>query len=155
MQHKDTPPSRESLNNTAAITRLEAGVEQAHEDIANLRVGFTQLGAEVRGSISDIKEAISKMGRGNPQVYLGVAGLMVGGIPLIAGLVYFSISTAVAPLTEKFNELKSTVDFMQDHERDDFELLIRNDQCLIDRGLKSNETEQAMKSSPPKKHKKA
>lgn len=146
-------PSSVALKNEREIGSLIESQKNFDSSLNSLgremREGFVSL----RNSIDHINDRVNKPP--DKSMYLGMIGLLLAGVPIIATLIYFVVTSTVAPITERLGKLEQSVQVSKDHEWDNFELLIRNDQCLIDNGLKVNDTQTIVHSDEKvKKHKK-
>lgn len=142
-------PSDLALKNAREIGQLSTGLLNLEGEVVSIArkmdTGFSEVGA----GMQRLSDRVTKPP--NVNVYLGVGALLLAGIPLIAGIIFFTVTSTVAPISGRLQKIEQQVDTMNDTARDDFELLIRVDQVLIDRGLKTNETDtalQAMKKKP-------
>lgn len=132
-------PSSLATATASRLASLESIQIQQHEDIHGLKRSFEDFSSEVR-------QAISTISKPNFAIYIGVATLMLMGVPMIAALIYFTVVSTVSPLRERLGKFETEISSISDNQRDDFELLIRNDQALIDSGVKINDTNHALNS---------
>jgi hypothetical protein len=144
-------PSDLALKHEREIGKLNEGLESVDSRLGGVErkvdTGFERVFTLLDG----FRDRLAP--KNNSALYLGVAGLMLAGIPLVAGLVYFTITVTTVPIGERLSRVERAVQTNSDNMRDDFELLIRVDQCLIDRGLKSNETDTALTAARKTKNK--
>lgn len=139
----DEKPSKLALENAREIGELSSGLKR------------------VSGEISDIHRILERMNDRisrppNTSLYIGIAGIFLAGIPIVAALIYFVVTSTVAPISERLVKVEQSEQVASDHAWDNFELEIRDDQALIDSGLKANETDTVMntdhKNQKNKKH---
>jgi hypothetical protein len=150
---KEDHPSSVALKNEREIGSLIESQKNFDASLGSLgremREGFVSL----RNSIDHINDRVNRPP--DKSMYLGMIGLLLAGVPIIATLIYFVVTSTVAPLIERLGKLEQSVQVSKDHEWDNFELLVRSDQVLLDKGLKINESETIVHSDEKaKKHKK-
>lgn len=153
-EEKSDHPSEVALRNERELGSLRADYKNLSDDVVGLR---SEVRDGLRNVYSTLDRLSDKMNRPPDKgvwvtmigilvtFILGIGGLFLAGIPLIGALIYFTVTSTNAPTIERLGKLEQGVAVSKDHEWDNFELLIRTDQCLIDRGLKANETDTAIK----------
>jgi len=148
---RSSEPSDLALKHEREIGKLNEGLESVDSRLGGVERKVDTGFERVFTLLDSFRDRMAP--KNNSALYLGVAGLMLAGIPLIAGLVYFTITVTTVPIGERLSRVERAVQTNSDNMRDDFELLIRVDQCLIDRGLKSNETDAALTAARKTKDK--
>lgn len=147
-------PSKLALQNSREIGELTAVSK-------NLAAGLQSLGREMADGFAKVDRNIERMAdRVNRPpdkslwvaivgvlltFLLGVGAMIVAGVPIIAGLIYFVDNATVAPLNERLGKVEQSVEVSKAHEWDNFELMVRSDQVLIDRNLKTNDTDTSIR----------
>lgn len=142
-------PSTVALENEKRVTALEEG----HKDLVGKMgemVGWMRkiestvesnnaaLTLKLDAISASVNEKFERVTHKPASTYIGIITLLFGAIGSAAALIVFVQDARLEPLRNKMEEIQRDDDRSFDQWTSDYSLLIRNDQALIDRGLKGS-----------------
>ena len=136
---EDEQPSKLALANAREIGELSSVTKSLASDVSSLARDMREGFAHQDQNISRLSERINRPP--DKSLYVGMAAILLAGIPIIGSLIYFVVTSSLAPISERLIKVEQSEQIATDHAWDNFELEVRDDQALIDSGLKANETD--------------
>lgn len=134
----EAQPSSVALENEKRVTSLEEGQKDLVKSIGDIVVWIRKLEAGQEAIAITLNAKLDKLTNKPASTYLGAISIVLVMIGMCATLIMFVQDARLAPIRAQIDQIQKDDDEAFHQWVEDFSLLQRNDQVLLDRGLKGS-----------------
>jgi len=131
-------PSQTALESERRVTALEEGHKDLVKGQQDMVIWMRKLEGSVEILASNINEKLERITHRPAGTYIGIISLLFGAVGIAATLIVFVQDARLAPIRSQLEQIQKDDDEAFHQWVEDYAMIQRSDQVLIDRGLKGS-----------------